>query len=188
MNDFWKDLHPAWQICLDESWQAFCVGTILAHAELNALLALGIDYGNRHGWTLYTAVEPCPICPGAWYMSGLRGLAYAGKDPWAGSVNLLGTTLYLSRKPMRITHPAHSALEFAIVALQITHFDRSGGERHESGFYAAYENEMPRLVAFANQISTSGELIRMASTTAPAQQVFNTLARVWAQFIQPGSA
>ena len=41
---------------------------------------------------VYTTTEPCPLCMGALYMSGVRGLRFTSRDPWAGSANLLGTT------------------------------------------------------------------------------------------------
>jgi len=96
----------------------------LAHAELNALLSLNYahenatDADNPHRWVLYTTMEPCPLCLGAFYMSGLRELHYAARDPYAGSVNLLGTTPYLSRKPIRVVGP-HPELEIISAALSV---------------------------------------------------------------------
>jgi tRNA(Arg) A34 adenosine deaminase TadA len=37
----------------------------LAHAEINALIALGVHGDKRHELALYTTVEPCPLCLGA---------------------------------------------------------------------------------------------------------------------------
>ena len=71
----------------------------LAHAEVNALLALNSDHADPHTCILYTSCEPCPLCFGAFYMSGLRELRYASRDPFGDSVNLLGATPYLKRKP-----------------------------------------------------------------------------------------
>lgn len=91
----------------------------LAHAELNALLAMSEKPRDVHDYAIYTAVEPCPLCLGAIYMSGVRAIHYACRDDYAGSVNLLGTTPYLSHKPVRVTGPQAGALEDAILALQI---------------------------------------------------------------------
>ena len=96
----------------------------LAHAELNALLSLNYVYENEteadnpHRWLLYTTMEPCPLCLGALYMSGIRALHYASRDPYAGSVNLLGATPYLSRKPVRVFGP-HPLLEIISAALSV---------------------------------------------------------------------
>ena len=54
----------------------------LAHAELNALLSLHYSHDtDTHEWTLYTTMEPCPLCLGAFYIAGLRQLYYAARDP-----------------------------------------------------------------------------------------------------------
>ena len=56
-------------------------GTVLAHAELNALAQLAADIPDRHSYTLYTSLEPCPMCLGAFYMSGVRTLRALGPLP-----------------------------------------------------------------------------------------------------------
>ena len=66
----------------------------LAHAELNCLLGAK----TIRGATIYSTVEPCPLCMGAIYMTGVRNTQYAVPDPYAGSTNLLETTWYLSVK------------------------------------------------------------------------------------------
>ena len=83
---------PDNQVCANE----------LAHAELNALLALKLAYDEckAKSVALYTTMEPCPLCMGAVYMSDVKTLHYAAHDPWAGSTNLLGTCLlYTSPSP-----------------------------------------------------------------------------------------
>lgn len=96
-------------------------GTPLAHAELNALIDLHACPVDPHDCILYTTTEPCPLCLGAVYMSGVRSLHYAARDPYAGSVDLLGTTPYLSRKPVRAAGPQAPALEDLITALSVEH-------------------------------------------------------------------
>ena len=96
--------------------------TNLAHAELNALIALPFKHSDRHTWVLYTTTEPCPMCLGALYMSGLRELHYAVRDPWAGSVNLLGRTTYLSRKQIQAKGPFNADLEAILASLSVEFF------------------------------------------------------------------
>ena len=131
----WSELSSAWQACLEESWAAYCQGSVpigavivnpageivsrgrnrirereapplqtcnnqLAHAELNALLALGPRPADVRSFAIYTAVEPCPLCMGAIYMAAVRSIYFACEDAYAGSTNLLGTTWYLGHKPV----------------------------------------------------------------------------------------
>ncbi len=77
----------------------------LAHAEMNALLQLDRRIHHVHSCTLWTTMEPCPLCFGALYMSGVRNLRYATRDRYAGSTNLYGATEYLKRKSLTIRGP-----------------------------------------------------------------------------------
>ncbi|RSK27511.1 nucleoside deaminase [Bacillus sp. HMF5848] len=75
----------------------------LAHAEVNALLKLDNRVHKQvNNYALYSTLEPCPLCFGAFYMSGIRHLHFAAKDKYGGSTNLLGTTPYMQRKPITI--------------------------------------------------------------------------------------
>jgi len=94
-------------------------GHDLAHAEVNALVTVDYRGLDRQACALYTTTEPCPLCVGAFYMSGLRELHYASCEAWAGSVNMLGTTPYLQRKSIRLFGPEDPELEALIVALHV---------------------------------------------------------------------
>ena len=59
------------------------------------------------------------MCMGTFYMSGLRTLHFASRDPYAGSVDLLGKTWYLSKKPIKVFGPANPALEIIIMAMAV---------------------------------------------------------------------
>lgn len=88
----------------------------LAHAELNALLRLDNRvHSIRNTYTLYSTMEPCPLCFGAFYMSGLRHLKFAAKDKWAGSTNLKDTTPYMSFKPIKVDGPYPELEQLSIV-------------------------------------------------------------------------
>ena len=69
-----------------------------AHAEIRALRAAGRRAGNYRlpGCTLYTTLEPCPMCAGAIVHARVSRLVYAARDlRWGagGSVfDILGST------------------------------------------------------------------------------------------------
>ena len=66
-----------------------------AHAEIQALRAAALETGswNLEGATLYSTVEPCPMCAGALINSRIKRLVYGADEPKFGSagsqINLL---------------------------------------------------------------------------------------------------
>jgi tRNA(adenine34) deaminase len=153
-------------------------GDMLAHAELNALLALdGVDQNKRHGCILYTTMEPCPLCMGAIYMSSVRAFCFAARDPYAGSSNLLGTTWYLSHKPVKGIGPQDPTLEIILMAL---HFDfeltMHGEDELQSNVTKRWEEIVPQSIFLGEKIYRSGDLREMKQKCIPANQVFNWLA------------
>ena len=61
---------------------------IAGHAELNLVRAAGmqLEPGVIQGATLYTSTEPCAMCAGAIYWSGIERVVYAlGADELPGS-------------------------------------------------------------------------------------------------------
>lgn len=150
----------------------------LAHAEMNALIAL--DYRVHdppHPCILYATTEPCPLCFGAFYMSGVRELRFASRDPYAGSANLLGTTPYLSRKPIRIHPPDLPDLEVAIVAL-FAEWHFSGGGEPENAVIAAYRDMLPEAVRLGDCLARTGELLRLREAGVPAYAMLTRLGKV----------
>jgi tRNA(Arg) A34 adenosine deaminase TadA len=148
----------------------------LAHAEMNALVSL--DYRQHHpphSCVLYTTTEPCPLCLGAFYMSGVRNLRYASRDPYAGSVNLLGTTPYLQRKPITVAAPERSDLEVLIMAL---HVERSAdwGAGPEDVVLTAWEAVIPRAVQLGRDLYASGELRGMREAGLSAAEMVARLS------------
>jgi hypothetical protein len=55
------------------------------------------------------------------YMSGLRRLAVAARDPWAGSTNLLGATPYLALKPIRLQWAGLPVVAAAVAVMHTVH-------------------------------------------------------------------
>lgn len=91
--------------------------TILAHAEMNALLQLSPKRFQCKNYSLYTTCEPCPMCLSAIYMSGIRTIYFAARDPYAGSTNLLGTTPYLQRKLIHVSQYENNNFEKILIAI-----------------------------------------------------------------------
>ncbi len=91
--------------------------TLIAHAEMNALLQLQPKRFSARNYSIFTTCEPCPMCFSTIYMSGIRKIHYAARDFYAGSTNLVGTTPYLSVKPLNIYPPIDQDLELVCVTM-----------------------------------------------------------------------
>lgn len=157
---------PSGQVCNNE----------MAHAEINALLAVKLSYEESRHAALFTTMEPCPLCMGAVYMSDIKTLYYAARDPWAGSTNLLGTTPYLSRKPFKVHPPENDCLENALVALHTEWVLSTRGEVIlASKFFDEFRAVMPGAVAKGLEIHRSGESQKMRSNTMGAKEFFDWL-------------
>jgi tRNA(adenine34) deaminase len=146
----------------------------LAHAELNALLALKVDRPIRHTASLYTTTEPCPLCLGAFYMSSVRTLYFAAREPYAGSTNLLGTTPYLSRKPIKVFGPGEPTLEATVTALAVEAELRCGHSL-ASAVIQSWRQIIPAGVALGERLHQSGELRRMREEGWTAAQMVDAL-------------
>lgn len=122
----------------------------LAHAEMNALLKLDNRVHQKvNTYVLYTTMEPCPLCFGAFYMSGIRNLEYAAKDKYGGSTNLKDTTPYLSRKPIKINGPFAFLEDFSI--LLNVYFERMIGFKKGDKVQVMMAEDYPRAVALAEE-------------------------------------
>jgi tRNA(Arg) A34 adenosine deaminase TadA len=91
--------------------------TRLAHAEVNAILALSGSSVDPRALTLFTTAEPCPLCVGAIVMSNIRALRYAAREPFAGSIALLRATPYVRSKEIAIRGPQDARLEGFLIAI-----------------------------------------------------------------------
>ena len=89
----------------------------IMHAELQSILALDDTDLPRASAELYTTMEPCPMCLGTWFMSSMRVLHYAARDPYAGSADLLQTTWYMQKKGKQTHGPEAPWLENILIGL-----------------------------------------------------------------------
>lgn len=147
----------------------------ISHAELNTLLSLGPRQPEMHSYVLYTTLEPCPMCMGAIYMSGVRRFHYAARDAYAGSVDLLGSTPYYRRKAMRASGPPSVVLEDAMIALNTEFFLRDNPATFDL-LSESWTAAVPRGVALGRRLAEDGRLWRLAQSGAGAQVGLDSLA------------
>lgn len=155
----------------------FRPGNRLAHAEVEALNNLDYDRVDRHSCILYTSTEPCPMCLGTFYMSGLRTLHYASRDPYAGSVNLLGKTPYLSVKSIQIVEPSSLELETIIMAFYVEkELSDINGNGQGHVVFEAWRQVVPQSVTLGKTLFQTGTLRQMRDAGSSVREVIDVLA------------
>ena len=151
-------------------------GMAIAHAEVEALRELDYTGIDPHACYLYTTMEPCAMCMGTFFMSGLRTLYFAECDPYAGSVDLLGKTWYLSHKPIKVFGPFDPVLEIILMAMAVEQdCSMHGGELPESIVYRRWEEVLPQGMELGKALGRSGELCAMMKKGVDSEEVINWL-------------
>lgn len=145
-------------------------GHRLAHAEVNALLDASAWEGDPRSLTLYTTVEPCPLCAGAIVMANVRAVRYASRDPWAGSASLFVATPYLRAS---FAGPRDD-LEVALKAMGIDYLLSVGGRRIPE-VLAAARAATPAAVVLGEALRRSGELRALACAGVRAETAIGRL-------------
>ena len=145
-------------------------GHKLAHAELNALLALDHRENDPRACVLWTTTEPCPLCVGAARMADVGGLRYAAREPWGGSAAMFETVPYLKRGDVRVVGPEDHGLEGVLTALQVERFLGLGPEIL-GRFLRLYGETMPEATEAGRELHRSGALRAMVNERAHVSEV-----------------
>jgi tRNA(Arg) A34 adenosine deaminase TadA len=144
--------------------------TFIAHAELDVLAQLKPSDYQRH--TLWTTLEPCPLCSMAIVTSNVGSVAFAARDRlWDGISRLTEFNEFIaSRWPTR-RGPLGGAVSAFCELLPLLWFLK----HKPSGSVAEkYESQHPRLLALAKTVSSDARL-----TDLKALPVDVALDRLW---------
>ena len=88
------------------------------HAETECIQELDIEkYPDLKNYTLYTSMEPCPMCIGTIIMSNLRKVKVAAHDAWAGAADICIQNSYAQKKRVEVEF-ADDLLANVQIALQ----------------------------------------------------------------------
>jgi tRNA(adenine34) deaminase len=120
----------------------------LAHAELNALVALTSER-TYEGFTLYTALEPCHLCLSAAIAVRIGSLRYAAPDPYGGAVGRLIPSSDHEAHPLKVDGPLSGAPGRLPELLHVAHFLWRVPSGSVTRFYRSFK---PNLVAAAETL------------------------------------
>ena len=149
-------------------------GSIIAHAEIEALLQLRSADPNRGSYYLYTSVEPCSLCCGAIYLSGIRGVHYASPDSYAGGTNAFGSAPSLSRHFVEVhgPDPTIGALALTLIIDRFLQLPVRSSLDWRREFWL---KDSPQAVALAHQTHRQGALKTAIREAWPVSEVINYL-------------
>ncbi len=148
----------------------------LSHAELNALLQISdVPKDEIHASTLYTTLEPCPLCMGAFYMSGVRTLVFAARDVYGGASDLIGKTDYFTRKPVQVISSPDPTLEGFSTALTCCAYLECFSKRPDI-VVETQRKVYPKAVEIAEEWDATGWLMEQAEHKRNVSQVFLVFA------------
>lgn len=139
----------------EDSSTGLLAGTNLAHAEMMALS--GLKRGEHLGigeYTLYSTLEPCPMCFGAIVMTGIKNVRFAARDGLAGSMGLRKATPYLRSKAISSERGAAN-LEALQIALS-TAFELKRRHRRQEEILSLFKVDCPSGVEVGTLLYNEG--------------------------------
>jgi tRNA(adenine34) deaminase len=146
-----------------------------AHAEINALINLNESLNPTGTCTLYTTMEPCPMCLGAIRISRMKACHYASRDPIAGSSALIEATPFMREPGIKMVPPSDPMLENILAAMFIEKLHYANAEAVIKSI-AIREEAFPKAGKLARQLFKSEEMQTWAQTDTPTPKVVNILA------------
>lgn len=148
-------------------------GHPLAHAEVNALLALDYASVDVRSCVLYATTEPCPLCTGALVISGVRELRYAARDTYGGATSWLASPMaFVTSRQIRVVGPEYPTLEAIIMALRVEFLLRQSTDTERAMLLAEVT---PHAAQLAETLFAAGGLERLRVGGATAAQMVRQL-------------
>jgi|SRR5579859_3343750 len=145
----------------------------LAHAEVNALLALPKELDPRT-LRLWGTTEPCPMCLGAIAIAKVSEVRYACREPYAGSAAHAAVNPFMRLRGLAVRGPERSDVEAMLTVMEVEHALRAGWA-HDV-YLEAVRAVIPGAVEAAVGARATGWLWRLAAAGASAGEAVDAIA------------
>lgn len=150
-------------------------GSIVAHAETNALAKLRWPPREKDGLVLWTTLEPCLMCSGAIRMSSVDEVRFLARDPlWEGMEALADLNEHVASRWPAVIGP-HPDPRSVLGILLPAHLMFSWG-------FPAFESwmtTMPRTMSLAQELAGAEYLVRAWNEGLGVAEV---ASRLWDRF------
>jgi tRNA(Arg) A34 adenosine deaminase TadA len=145
-------------------------GTRVAHAEINALVQLGMER-RYHECTLWTTLEPCAQCIGAAWLSTIGVVRFATADVYGGASKLIERQIEAADSARDVHMAVDGPLDGPLAVFsELLHVEFFLARDPNHNVANVYRERRPALVRIAERV----RLRERAS--APLDEV---LTRVW---------
>lgn len=198
----WSDLSREWKIAFSEVWIAFKNGSTpigaaifdksgnlvmsdrnraneegtlnkrTSHAEANILHNIDTKIHDLHEMTLYSTMEPCPMCMGTCVMAGVRHLRFAARDPYCGFTYLKDTEPYFKTKNLDYTF-VDDEMELVQLAIQSYHELRYMEQGASDKVYRTFYELVPKVKEIAEKLYAEKILDSFAKEDKPFSEVYD---------------
>ncbi|MCL2499224.1 MAG: nucleoside deaminase [Defluviitaleaceae bacterium] len=162
----------------NRSYEKGILNPIIAHAETDAIQKLNVaKFPNVRSYTLYTTLEPCPMCMGALVMSNLRKLKIAARDGFGGAAYYCEKDPYfISKKVMVDFNPELEKVQLVITAYFVLRSNNESTNR----FLTFFEKDNPKAMETAKLLYVEKRLDRHIENKTPLGNIFDEIV---SQFI-----
>ena len=200
----WDDIARQWQIVFDEAWKAFCHGSTpigaalydrngelvlsdrnrsrekdtinreISHAEANALRRLDTAKYNSRELTMYTSMEPCPMCMGMILMGHIKEVHYAAKDLYCGMVHLTDTEPYYRIKKVNCSYDGGEKEYFQLTVqsyYELRHLEKGASDK----VIRQFNETNAAAVNMAKKLYLDKTLDRLAEEGTPCGEVYDMI-------------
>jgi len=144
-------------------------GSRLAHAEMNALVALSQSGIAAERCTLYSTMEPCVMCMGAIRMMRIKAVYFAGSDPFGGGAYLVETPSYQTFGPLPVTPFENETLADLLLVLMVEAMLRTGRDSWVE-FVATAVPQSNLIIELGQQLFASGELWQLGQQQTTVEE------------------
>lgn len=146
------------------------------HAETECIQSLDIaKYPELKSYTLYTSMEPCPMCIGTIIMSNLRYVRITARDTWAGASDICEKSAYAQKKRTEI---AYADERLANVQIALQGYSELKITGLDSLVYKSFASSYPAGASAAYDMFQKKTLDRFVEENAPFGEVFDYVAEL----------
>lgn len=147
-------------------------GSPVAHAEMNALGKLSSG-GDHTDFVLWTSLEPCLLCAGGIRLARIGSVRFLAADPlWSNVGDMVTADPFIGGNWPQTSGPR--GCEFAAFALLLP-FHAVAFWSPEAEVALAWEAHAPALGELAADLAATHELVALAASRAPVEEVIGEL-------------